>query len=36
VRKEGDSVKNILDAIVAGDTTGEDFANLELPESSSS
>jgi crotonyl-CoA reductase len=26
-------VQNILDAIVAGDTTGEDFANLELPES---
>jgi crotonyl-CoA reductase len=26
-------VKNILDAIVAGDTSSEDFANLELPES---
>ena len=26
-------MQNILDAILAGDTSPEDFANLELPES---
>ena len=28
-----DGAQKILDAILAGDTSSEDFANLELPES---